>query len=140
MKPTRRSFFGFLAAAPVAVKEMLPEVLQSVEPYTLDKSYGSMATDCFPEPCTKGNGWKDEVTHLTKRLLDVESEVAPLKSFQQRIVKFDADIASMRSLSLSARVSLQARRNREASIEETKFSLTARLKHAKDMWLGKGET
>ncbi len=72
MKPTRRSFFGLLAAAPVAAKEMLPEALQQgMDSYFIDKSYGIDATD-EPGMYAKDTSWLDEVNSLAKRLLDVE--------------------------------------------------------------------
>jgi hypothetical protein len=128
MKPTRRGFLGGLLGAPA----VLPDVVKEMAVNTVS---APIAIDYTAAPSQQYSGLSDPVAYSAKAALrDVKAEMSwffenidPVSVWTRRVNRIDADIASSRSLSLSAKMRLQAERNRSQFIEEQEGSYMRRI-------------
>lgn len=116
MKTTRRKFFGFMAAAPVAA--------QSTAEQFVGLGPGGVLGGSVPSAL----GPADDI-QACKTLSDFFKAfgfLPPWKIQQERertkyVNRLDADIAGLRSVSMSAKLSIQSDRDFEKSIHEVKY-------------------
>lgn len=129
----RRSFLKGLFAAPVAAPAALSEMTKGVEwnpgLSSLDtgqvgpaKHWGGPVSDVYSV--------ENYVSSMRKELARYLENVPPLEHFIRSVSRFDADITTLRSLSLSARIRMQAERNRTRDIEQTTGSIRRSIENA----------
>ena len=117
MQANRRTFFGFLGAAPIAIKQAGDKAIANLAAVN-EAPYGG-ATPCSPAP--------DGITSATRQKIisqfrpDFESLIYER---ERRVGVIDADIAVHKSFSLNAKITFQRQRNvaREMKEEETGLS------------------
>lgn len=131
MSLTRRLFGQAAVAAPVAVPGMVREFAaqQGVGPFARNQIAGGLMSvsdmgrnsDKY-SPAGIIDSWKDEL----KRLLGLD-RTAVLGEAMRQVDRFDADLMTNKSLSLTARIRVQAGRNIEREFEYRKKSLMDRI-------------
>jgi hypothetical protein len=120
MNVNRRKFFGIAAASPLAAKEVAARMMEAAE---MEMSGMSLHSNSLYTGYSTGSFDEDDDTPL-RSMWDAFRELGlpewkkdDLWDDAKRSRTIDPDIASMRSLSMSAKLDMQWKRNYELLIE-----------------------
>lgn len=120
MNVNRRKFFGIAAASPLAAKEAAARMMEAAE---MEMSGMSLHSNSLYTGYSTGSFDEDDDTPL-RSMWDAFRELGlpewkkdDLWDDAKRSRTIDPDIASMRSLSMSAKLDMQWKRNYELLIE-----------------------
>lgn len=126
MRASRRGFFGFMAAAPVAGKAMAKQVVDEHAANMAGvamKGYGHgqfIHAPVCPEHSQDNSAFKAAL-----RIPAVREQLTPVFYERNRHVSFiDPDLASKRSFSLAAKIVYQRQRNVERDMAEWRAEST----------------
>lgn len=130
----RRNFLKGLFAAPVAAPAIVNATMAEAQKMAMQPSgyigsepeWSNNAIPCVPDK----DYWRDEINNLRKYLTDlVTDEMFRKKVADQKkhVTRLDPDLSVCRSLSLDARIRMQAERDTRRYIETEKKSTEDRI-------------
>lgn len=118
MSVGRRGFLGLLAAAPVAAPAAVGDVMAGISPpigafdgYANKLSYAGRIAECGSNKID-ASFWRERLKELSSKRGERRA------SYRRRVSKLDPDLASSRSLSLNAKIRIQAERDEQIDFEE----------------------
>lgn len=117
MNISRRRVFGFLAASPVAAKAAAESAAAQLAGISMTGFAGNIPIgDATPQAGNIGYGGRSEPTRAFFRTFGIPGFIRRQWEREARnVYRLDADLAGMRSMSLSAKLATQRRRNLAAA-------------------------
>lgn len=113
MGPTRRKFFGFMAATPLAAKQVAEESAAKLAGISTDGlTYGGV----FPSATEDGFTSEQFATSLLNPILKSQIESLLFQQYKS-VGGLDYDIACHKSFSLAAKIAFQRQRNVAQAME-----------------------
>lgn len=142
MKPSRRGFLKLLGVAPVATPKV-PELLDSV----LAPNVQAKITPPVMPTLRAQEGLGEAVSSINSRLenfkqrvLDIDSYVANVRAFRKEVRVLDPDLAALRSFSAATKLTIQAIRDRNDTIESDRKYYQTEIERMLAQMIGTKET
>lgn len=117
MKTTRRKFFGFVAAAPVAAQSVAEKLVGLSTPSVFGHS-GVVRSQVAPSDSDRPRKRLSDFYRLFGDL--PEWAIRQARENSKYVHRLDTDIASFRSVSLAAKISMQSERDFQERIRNIK--------------------
>lgn len=114
VKTNRRKFLGFLAASPLAAKQVAEEQAMKLSGLNVGVS-SSLAGEIYPSPDIP----KSKIFQLLKKGIP-DFKLRQLKDRSRTVHTIDPSIASLKSVSLSGKIKMQQTKNFKTEVSEFK--------------------
>lgn len=134
----RRGILGLIASAPMAAPAVASELAGirggGIGGVLLQQRAMNYAGEAVASPSTGFADMRDWASDRLKRL--TENRSVRVRELMRHTTRLDPDLASSRSLSLSAKIRLQAIRDEQVEFEQESKSLTGQIASYAKAFLG----